>query len=194
MKRCGIWHRIIPHLIGCKSKQFKIVNGKYNRDLLFALLRDYLTQMTEMDRKFNRKKLMYKKYGEEIVKLWEHVKLLPVMHRIIYTIQLAINNNWSMCTQVACGKTKCNWSKRTITTLEWERYKSYIIENIIEPYLKSRTVSVASPPAIIDDVEAATKVKEHKRKKHGNTETQKQETRNKKKLKIDAFPIHYAAK
>ena len=86
------WHHLIANLSVPYSQKLKSINrgARYNRDLLFALLCDFLTQMMEMDREMKKFKQhskredvvqkMYLRYGEDQVKSWEELKISPELN------------------------------------------------------------------------------------------------------------------
>ena len=136
----NVWQIIIPNLIGNNSLQIRLkgYNGHssaaYDRDQLFILVSDYLTQMMEMDRKLQEKfrpsqeivvQKMFKRYGEELVMLWSKEVKLEIKN-ILYEVQ-EHTNRWK--------RDDIDTPIQLITTLGLARFKSEIIENIIEPYL-----------------------------------------------------------
>ena len=140
----NVWQIIIASLIGNNGLHLRVRGynaGAYSRDLLFILVRDYLTQMIEMDRKLHKfrrsetretlMQKMFKRYGEELVMLWYKVKCCSELNQmnIILKVQQDIKR-WK--------RDDTYTPIQLITTLAWERYKSTIIKNIIEPYLKIR--------------------------------------------------------
>ena len=145
-----VWSIVMSSLIGRNSMKLRCNRSghSYNRDLLFALLRDYLTQMTEMNRKLRKFKRyksrlrvlqkMCKLFGQELVlKAWKYIENDPAMMKLRGIKQVKIIDNVNR--QITRWKpSDNNLHIRMIITLEWERYKEHIIENIIEPYLKLR--------------------------------------------------------
>ena len=138
----NVWQIIIPNLIGNNSLKLRVQSsGAYDRDQLFILVSDYLTQMMEMDRKLQEKfrpsqeivvQKMFKRYGEELVMLWSKEVKLEIKN-IILKVKQCINR-WK--------RDDNNTPIQLITTLAWERYKSEIIKNIIEPYLYIRNTGL----------------------------------------------------
>lgn len=151
----NVWQIIIRSLIGNDSRKLRVKGdnaGAYNRDLLFILVNDYLTQMIDMDRKLHKfrrseaKELvvhkiiydkMFKRYGKELVMLWNKVKYCPELYEmnIIHKVYGEINQ-W---------KHDSHRPIQLITTLVLERYKSEIVKNIIEPYLLIRGSHLNEP-------------------------------------------------
>ena len=89
------WERLLVKLIGPYSQRLRmgyVDKQRYNRDLLFALLCDFLTQMMEMDRKLKKFKRpskredivqkMVLRYGEDQVKRWKELKISPELNEI----------------------------------------------------------------------------------------------------------------
>ena len=143
-----MWHTIISSLVGINGGQkLRIVRtnsqtpSHINRDLMYTLLSDYLVQMTQMDMKLHNKKFavvekMYKMYGEKLVTLWKQVKVCSEFKQLRGTSGSMIRNvqryikHWNTSTQTT--------RELMIIKLAWDRYKSYIIQYIIEPYLQMR--------------------------------------------------------
>ena len=124
-------------------KSFDIVQGrKYNRDILFTFLCDYLTQMTDMERKL--KKLMKheskmrvvtklcQRYGEIAVKMWNKVKT---------SVELKANNMFNNVKNEMDiwrrDRRQYHVTEQMIITAAWVRFRSQIIKSIIEPYILS---------------------------------------------------------
>ena len=132
----NVWQIIIPNLVGNNNTKLRAKNYRSRRDLLFILVSDYLTQMMEMDRKLQEKfrpseakeivvQKMFKRYGEELVMLWSKEVKLEIKN-ILYEVQ-EHTNRWK--------RDDIDTPIQLITTLGLARFKSEIIENIIEPYL-----------------------------------------------------------
>ena len=140
----NVWQIIIASLIGKNSLKLRVQSsGAYSRDLLFILVSDYLIQMMEMDRKLQEKfrpseakeivvQKMFKRYGEELVMLWSKEVKLEIKN-ILYEVQ-EHTNRWK--------RDDIDTPIQLITTLGLARFKSEIIENIIEPYLFLRSINL----------------------------------------------------
>ena len=163
-----MWQIIIANLIGKNTYRLRVnqtAYKPYDRDLLFILVSDYLTQMMEMDRKLQETfrpseakeivvQKMFKRYGEELVMLWsKEVKYCSEFNKmgILYQVQ-ENTNRWK--------RDDIDTPIQLITTLAWERYKSEIIKNIIEPHIRNQHHNYKKRCLSTEEVEGTTIEKE----------------------------------
>ena len=132
--RRKVWRHVICYVIGKNRSRLQCNDTRrYDRNLLYALIRDYLVQMTEMDRLVRLhgsvddsvvEKLL-EQYDEQLLIRWNDVRQSKEYAVIIHNVQKFIHR---------CMKNKDPPS--LITTLAWEKQRVYIIETIIEPYMQ----------------------------------------------------------
>ena len=130
------WAVVMQYILNkFKSKLKK----PYDRDFLYVILRDFLTNMIEMERIWQNSNDtmvadMIKQYGEEQVINWFQLKNTPEMKILLHKLYkeqrrwMRRNNNHML-------------NNATLSALIWIRQKAFLIEHIIEPFVLQR-----SPP------------------------------------------------
>ena len=133
-------HMISSQLIKC-GKKLKGTHGRPYRNLLFVIVREFLTQMMEMDRLFRLHGSVYnsvvvkllEQYDAQLLIRWYDVRQSKEYNVMIHNVQKFIDR-W--INSNLTDKNPQNIS--LITMIAWEKQKIHIIDTIIEPYMKRR--------------------------------------------------------
>lgn len=125
-----------------KMKQnngLKDSQGRYNRKLMYELVRDFLTTIMEVnaDDAFTTPDVqrLIERYGKPYVQAWLNLKSDVTEQKILRMVQREIDK-WYASTSAFERKMSYAPSSKEITSQAWENQREHIMQHIIDPFLQ----------------------------------------------------------
>ena len=140
-RRNTMWYNILENMYETTGEKLKDTDGRYNRQMMFTLIREFVTEKMCMDGELKKigpegkcvQKKLIDRYGAKQVLRWNKAKLgleRKIVHKVEKEIKLFTDDTDDF-------KKKMSYypSDELFTDRAWRNQKESIMKNIIEPFL-----------------------------------------------------------